>query len=635
MKIHALCSAALAATIAFAITGATAHAAPPPMMDPSQMSGIPRPDPKLAPGTVTVRCLGKAGFSAPAVDTDVTLEVTGPDGKVSSFTAKTQEQGRATFDELSGLIGGTATAKVTLGGTEVKSGSITLLPGSGTAVMLVEGASAPAGAPAARPPAAASEPAIPAPGNAFPLDGMELGSLTIGTFDLDARKPVPSVVVKLTITPPQGDPIVRELTTDARGKAVFDKLLPPEVPAGSTFAAEALLVEGGTLRKSQPFSMAADKGMALVLAEGAEQFQAPPGPQAGPPARAKRQPLAPPRILRTLPTGTVRVSLRGADDQPIATQKLTVIKKAATGAVQEFRAVSGPDGLATIKSIPVKQDSLYFVRTAYGDAPYESSFFGMDERGGIDVQMRLFETTRDPSVVRAAVQYDLVEGENDLAQIIQIFEVVVDGDKAFWDPELRIESMDGSKGFTVLRPAEGFLDHEEKAPYATLHGPIPPGKLTNLSTGYLFEHDGSVNLEWVAPFDLVQATVLQDERLELSAAGKTLGEHESPVPGRVVWALPQHNRGETVSFTMTNLRHRDPLVENIAWWSLGGFALITIFGLMRARPTKRDQLHAQRDRLLQDLRAAKGDTARSEALLSELDRVIRQLEVLESPATAA
>ena len=86
---------------------------------------------------------------------------------------------------------------------------------------------------------------------------------------------------------------------------------------------------------------------------------------------------------------------------------------------------------------------------------------------------------------------------------------------------------------------------------------------------------------------------------------------------------------------MTNLRHRDPLVENIAWWSLGGFALITIFGLMRARPTKRDQLHAQRDRLLQDLRAAKGDTARSEALLSELDRVIRQLEVLESPATAA
>ncbi|MGH1341567.1 MAG: hypothetical protein ACRBN8_08465 [Nannocystales bacterium] len=635
MKTHALCSAALAATISISIGGTTAHAAPPPMMDPSAMSGIPRPDPKLAPGTVTVRCLGKAGFSAPAVDTDVTLEVTGPDGKVSSFTGKTQEQGRATFDELSELIGGTAVASVMLGGTEVKSGSITLLPGAGTAVMLVEGASAPAAAPARPPAATGGEPAIPAPGNAFPLEGMEVGSLTVGTFDLEARKPVPSVVVKLTITPPQGEAIVRELTTDARGKAVFDKLAPPDVPAGSTMAAEALLVEGGTLRKSQPFSMSADKGMALVLAEGAEQFQAPSGQQAQPPAKAKRQPLAPPRILRTLPTGTVRVSLRDANDQPIANQKLIVVKKAATGAVQEVRAVSGPDGSATIKGIPVKQDSLYFVRTAYGDAPYESAFFGMDDRGGIDVQMRLFETTRDPSVVRAAVQYDLLEGENDLAQIVQIFEVVVDGDKAFWDPELRIESMDGSKGFTVLRPAEGFLDHEEKAPYATLHGPIPPGKLTNLSTGYLFEHSGTIDFEWVAPFDLVQATVLQDERLELEAAGKTLGEHDSPVPGRVVWALPQHNRGDTVSFTMTNLRHRDPLVKNIAWWSLGGFAVLTMFGLMRARPTKKDQLQAQRDRLLQDLAAAKGDTARSEALLSELDRVVRQLEVLESPPTAS
>lgn len=636
MKIPALCSAAIAATIFLATGGSTAHAAPPPMMDPSQMSGIPRPDPKLAPGTVTVRCLGKAGFSAPAVDTDVTLEVTGPDGKVTSFTGKTQEQGRATFDQLTGLIGGTAIASVTLGGTEVKSSSITLLPGAGTAVMLVEGASAPAAGPAARPPAAAGgEPAIPAPGNAFPLDGMEVGSLTIGTFDLDARQPVASVVVKLTITPPEGDPIVRELTTDTRGKAVFDKLLPPEVPAGSTLAAEALLVEGGTLRKSQPFSMAADKGMALVLAEGADKFQAPAGQQAQPPAKAKRSALPPPRILRTLATGTVRVSLRDATDQPIAGQNLIVVKKAATGAVEKFRAVSGPDGSVTVKDIPVRQDSLYFVESAYGKAPYQSSFFGMDDRGGIDVQMRLFETTSDPSVIRAAVQYDIVEGENDLAQIIQVFEVMVDGDKAFWDPELRIESMDGSKGFTVLRPAEAFLDHDEKAPYATLHGPIPPGTLTNLSTGYLFEHDGSVQLEWVAPFDLVQASVLQDERLELVADGKKLGDHASPIPGRVVWTLDQYSRGETLSFTMTNLRHRDPLVENIAWWSLGGFALITVFGLMRARPTKKDQLQAQRDRLLQDLETAKGDKTRSEALLSELDRVIRQLEVLESPPTAS
>ncbi len=640
MKIYALCSAAFAATISLAIVGATAHAAPPPMMDPSQMSGIPRPDPKLAPGTVTVRCLGKAGFSAPAVDTDVTLEVTGADGKVTAFTGKTQEQGRASFDQLAGLIGGTAVASVTLGGAEVKSEAFPLLSEAGTAIMLVEGASSPTAGQAATPPTSTApsngaEPAIPAPGNAFPLDGMDVGTLTIGTFDLEARKPVPAVVVKLTITPPQGEAIVRELTTDARGKAVFDKLLAPEVPAGSTLSAEALLVEGGTLRTSQPFSMATDKGMALVLAEGAEQFQAPAGQQAQPPAQAQRQPLPPPRILRTLAAGTVRVSLRDASEQPIANQPLLVVKKAASGAVEKFRAVSGPDGSASIKDIPVKQDSLYFVESAYGKAPYQSSFFGMDERGGIDVQMRLFETTSDPSVVRAAVQYDIVEGENDLAQIIQIFEVMVDGDKAFWDPELRIESMDGSKGFTVLRPAEEFLDHEEKAPFATLHGPIPPGSLTNLSVGYLFEHDGSLELDWVAPFDLVQTSVLQDERLELIADGKKLGDHASPIPGRVVWTLNQFSRGERVSFTMTNLRHRDPTIERIAWGSLAGFGLITVFGLMRARPSKKEQLVAQRERLLKELESAKGDLPLSESLLSELDRVIRQLEVLESPPSAS
>jgi 5-hydroxyisourate hydrolase-like protein (transthyretin family) len=632
MKIRALTAVALSSLL----WGAPAEAAPPPMMDPSAMSGIPRPDPKLPAGTVTVRCLGKAGFSAPAVDTEVTLEVTAADGSVKTFTAKTQAQGRATFDQLSELIGSTAVAKVTLGGAEVASGSIPILPQTGTAVMLVEGASAKAAAPPpARP---GGEPAIPAPGNAFALDGMAVGTLTIGTFDLDARKPVANVVVKLTITPPEGEPVVRELTTDGRGKAVFEDLMPPTTPEGATLTAEAMLVAGGTLRKSQPFTMSTEKGMALVLAEGAEQFQsgAAAAPAQGqPPQRAERRPLPGPRILRTLPSGSVRISLWDAADQPIASQKVMVVKKAATGAVQKFRAVSGPDGTVVIPDVPVRGDSLYFVESIYGNAPFQSSFFGMDERGGIDVQMRLFETTNDPSVVRSAVQYDIVEGENDLAQVVQVFEVMVDGDKAFWDPELRIESMDGSKGFTVLRPAEAFLDHTEKAPFATLHGPIPPGKLTNLSVGYLIEHSGSVDLRWVAPFDLMQASVLVDENFELEAPGKKLGDHASPIPGRTVWTLNQFSRGETVSFTMNGLRHRDPTLKKIGWGGLAGFGLVALFGLLRKRPSRKDQLLERRERLLQELEAAGGDAARTDALVSELDRVVRQLEVLQRTQSAA
>ncbi len=633
MKTRILWGTTLAATLFLA--AGPASAGPPPMMDPSAMSGIPRPDPKLSPGTVTVRCLGKAGFSAPAVDLEVTLEVTAADGTTETFTAKTQEQGRATFDALAAFTGATAIAKATLGGVVVASGPIRILPEVGTAVMLVEGAAGPGVGPTAAPTdagtaaRAAGTPDIPAPGNAFPLDGMDVGTLTIGTFDLAARKPIDGVTVTLTITPPQGEPTVRTLTTDGRGKAVFDGLLPPDAPQGSSLSVEATLVEGGQVRKSAPFTMSADKGMALVLAEGADEFQVPPT-QA--PVKAKRQALPGPRILRTLPTGSVRIKLWDAADQPLANQKVLVVKKAATGQVEKFRAVTGPDGSAVVEDVPVTQDSLYFVESLYSRAPYQSRFFGMDDRGGIEVNMRLFETTADRSVVRSAVQYDVIEGENDLAQIVQIFEVMVDGDKAFWDPELEIESMDGSKGFTVLRAAEEFLDHEEKAPFATLHGPIPPGELTNLSIAYLIEHDGSVELTWNAPFDLIQTSILIGERLELESEEKEPGEHDSPIPEREVWTLPSRTRGEPVEFTVSGLRHQSPLIKNIAWGGLGAFALITVFGLMRKRPSRKQQLEARRDRLLRDLEAMKADRERSEPLLAELDRVIRQLEVLGAPA---
>ena len=56
-----------------------AEAAPPGMPDPRQMSGLSRPDPALAPGVLTVRCL-LGGFSEPAVDVEVTPFVHGRRG---------------------------------------------------------------------------------------------------------------------------------------------------------------------------------------------------------------------------------------------------------------------------------------------------------------------------------------------------------------------------------------------------------------------------------------------------------------------------------------------------------------------------------------------------------------------------
>lgn len=628
-----LCLAA--STVGLALE-ANAIAGPPPFADPSAMSGIPRPDPKLAPGVVTVRCLGKAGFSAPAVDLDVTLTVTTAGGETKTFTAKTQEQGRATFDGLAELTGASAVASATLGGATVSSRSIPLLAQAGTAVMLVEGASAPAKGPGptAKPGAAAGAPEIPAPGNAFPLSGTPKGTLTIGTFDLAARKPVGDVELELTVTVPDADPEVRTGKTDARGKFVFDKL--DTLPEGTMLVVEGTLVEGGELRKSAPFKMAADSGMALVLAEGAEHFVAPPTQ-----AQAGAQPTGPrklpgPRILQSLPEGVVQVSLFNAIDGPIADQSILVVKRTATGATQKFRAKTGPQGTVSIPDVPAQPDSLYFVEVMYDGAPYQSTFFGMDSRGGVAVDLRLFETTADPSVVRSALQYDVSELENDMSQVVQIYEVMVSGDKAFWDPKFEIHGPDGAKAFTVLRPAEEMLDHEEKAPFARLHGPIPPGSLTNLSVGYLLPHDGDVEVSWTPPFEVVQNTVLVSDNLELVAAGATQTDLEAPFPGKTVWDLPKVKPGETVELTMTGLRIRNPLFRKIG---IGGGIALAMFALLGIVLGKRksniEQLRDRKQDLTRLLQHAKAGSEERIQAVAALDQVVRQLEVLESGASAA
>src|SRR5207253_51030 len=91
---------ALPCLLALALCAARVPAAAQPgMPDPSAMSGIPRPDPKVPAGTVTVRLI-RGTFANPLVDTDVelwTLPVPEAGDKPAPRTAKTEANGRATF----------------------------------------------------------------------------------------------------------------------------------------------------------------------------------------------------------------------------------------------------------------------------------------------------------------------------------------------------------------------------------------------------------------------------------------------------------------------------------------------------------------------------------------------------------
>lgn len=104
--------------------------AQPMMMDPSKMSGIPRPDPQVPPGTITVRLI-RGQLSNRMTGVDVSL--VGADGK--SNLQKTDDQGRATFAGLAAP--GPYTAKATDGVEELASQPIELQPQMGSRVMLV------------------------------------------------------------------------------------------------------------------------------------------------------------------------------------------------------------------------------------------------------------------------------------------------------------------------------------------------------------------------------------------------------------------------------------------------------------------------------------------------------------------
>src|SRR5438445_9684861 len=93
--------------------------AQPMMVDPSKMSGIPRPDPKVPAHTVTVRLI-RGELSNRMVGIDVGLS----DGKSPAVIQKTDEEGRATFANLKST--GPYQARATDGVEELTSQAIEL-----------------------------------------------------------------------------------------------------------------------------------------------------------------------------------------------------------------------------------------------------------------------------------------------------------------------------------------------------------------------------------------------------------------------------------------------------------------------------------------------------------------------------
>jgi hypothetical protein len=122
------------------LTVAGLHAQP----DPSQMSGIPRPDPNLVDGSITVRVI-RGTFANNVVGLSVELRA---GDTVSSVD--TDAEGRATFTSLS--PGSQVTVATTLDGDALESQSF-VTPGRGGVAVLLVGVSGTGGDAMTSPPA--------------------------------------------------------------------------------------------------------------------------------------------------------------------------------------------------------------------------------------------------------------------------------------------------------------------------------------------------------------------------------------------------------------------------------------------------------------------------------------------------
>lgn len=618
-----------------ALFGSTpSHAGP--AIDPRAMSGIPRADPQLSAGSVTVRVLD-GGFDAPATETEVTLELTGPDGSKATRTATTDAQGRASFDDLQAFVGGSAIAKATRGGTALISQSMELLAEAGTRVMLVGEGAAKAGAGGAQggaPPrhGEAGGPEVPMPGTAFPLEGTPAGELVVGTFDLDARKPLGNVEVTLEITLSDGKVTTRKATSDERGKASFSKLLPPDLAADAKLSVRASIPGAQGEQRSASFAMDPKVGMAVVLAKG--QFKAAAAAEAGPQGPAQ---LPGPRVVPTLPQGTVRVRLVDGHDAPVANQAVVVIKKDQTGSDVRYDGKTGRDGVAEI-AVDVQSDAFYLAEARYQGGPYQSDFFQVDKKGGVAVDMRVWAVTSDASRVRSVVQFDVDGLENDLARVVQLQDVMVMGDEAYWPAGgMKITPAEGAKSLTVLPISRDTLAHDEKAPFVSLVGPIPPGQLTRLAIAYVIDHDGTARIEFETPLDSLETSVLVGPAQTLQATGAQKSEHASPIPEKTVWTMGPRPPGAKLEFAVGGLPVRSPIYRRIGLFGAIALVLAAVVAVLgRRRIDGATRLRVQRDELLALLETVPAtETARRGRIIASLDRVYRQLDALASHAASS
>jgi hypothetical protein len=210
--------------------------AQPMMIDPSKMSGIPRPDPQVPPGTITVRLIrGELANRMTGIDVGLV------DGAGNVQKQKTDDQGRATFPGLKAP--GPYQARATDGLEELTSQPIELQENMGSRVMLVF-----------QPKGGAAD------GVARPDKTVPSGTIVLRAAG-EGGEALPGVDIVLGHAR-AGEPAVQELKgkTDAQGEAKFTGL---DAKPESGYLAEA--IKDGQRFAGKPFKLQENMGARVTI----------------------------------------------------------------------------------------------------------------------------------------------------------------------------------------------------------------------------------------------------------------------------------------------------------------------------------------------------------------------------------
>ncbi len=183
----------------------------------------------------------------------------------------------------------------------------------------------------------------------------------------------------------------------------------------------------------------------------------------------------------SLPPGTIVVSIRNADDIPLAGVDMTLgilHTSVARGESRERKTgTTDASGSITFSNLAFGAGHAYRVSSSVGPGTFELEPFSLTDKSGMRAVLHLYEVTEDVSRVRVAmrstVSMSLKEDNIVIDETFNIFNV----SPAAWQADIEIPLPAGFKAFNTAEDmAMGALKVQPTDKGAVLRGTIPPGQ---------------------------------------------------------------------------------------------------------------------------------------------------------------